>query len=222
MNNLLRSIEPVREALKQPLPGQIAQKMMAPQHPRLEKERWVIPDDCREAAVLILFYLRPNVQPTSSADSELYLALMRRPEYQGAHSGQISFPGGRREPGETLLETALRETQEEIGVGSNHLDVLGPLSPMFIPPSNFCIYPFVAYSRTLPVFQPDAIEVAEVIETPLSLLMDRSIRQVGLWDFPDDEKRHIPFFDVFGHHVWGATAMVLSELLHLLGYSVET
>ncbi len=192
------------------LPGVKAQKKMAPQPRPGQPNRWDLPpNDCRQAGVLLVLY-----QPTFT--EELHLVLIRRPEYPGVHSGQISFPGGRHEPGETLTETALRETEEEVGISPKTLQMIGRLSSLYIPPSNFCLYPYVAYSPVYPTFQPDNKEVAEVIETPLTLLLDPANRHVEMWDLGEHGKRRVPFFNVFGHHVWGATAMILSECLTLL------
>ncbi|MBN1994574.1 MAG: CoA pyrophosphatase [Anaerolineae bacterium] len=164
---------------------------------------------CREAGVLILLYPHPATHP------ELHLVLIRRPNYPGVHSGQISFPGGRREKEETYQATALRETMEEIGVLPETVEVIGPLSSLYTAPSNFCIYPFVAFSSTRPVFRPDPKEVAELIETPLGLLLNPATRQEEVWLLPGGQRR-VPFFNVFGHRVWGATAMILNEFLTLL------
>jgi 8-oxo-dGTP pyrophosphatase MutT (NUDIX family) len=144
------------------------------------------------------------------------VVLTRRPEYPGAHGGQISLPGGRREGDEPLQITALREAQEEVGLAPDAVEVMGRLSPLYTPPSNFYIYPFIAYSSARPAFQPDAKEVAELIEAPLSLLLNPAIRKEEIWHFPNYGERHVPFFDVFGHRVWGATAMILSEFITLL------
>lgn len=217
MLNQTPSIEDIQAALAGPLPGQAGQIKMAPQRPENQPNRWeVIPPDCREAGVLLLLYPRQaENKGQAPSGSELYLVLMRRNEYPGVHSGQISLPGGRRENGETLQTTALREANEELGVLPAALQIIGELSPLYTPPSNFCIYPFVAYSPVSPTFQPDPKEVAEVVEMPFRLLYDPAIRREELWQFPEMGQRRVPFFDVFGHQVWGATAMILSELLAL-------
>jgi 8-oxo-dGTP pyrophosphatase MutT (NUDIX family) len=212
------TIEDIQKLLAGPLPGQPGQIKMAPQRPENQPNRWdVTPPDCREAGVLLLFYPRQpeNSNQALSFDSELYLVLMRRNEYPGVHSGQISLPGGRRENSETLQTTALREAHEELGVFPKTLQIIGELSPLYTPPSNFCIYPFVAYSAVSPTFRPDPKEVAEVVELPLRLLCDPTIRCEEFWQFPEWGRRRVPFFDVFGHQVWGATAMILSEFLTL-------
>jgi len=209
----LPTIEDIRTELAGPLPGKAGQIKMAPEPPAgTIFDRWDETDDCREAAVLLLLY--PHLPQGDRP--ELHLALMRRPEYPGVHSGQISFPGGQREGREPLQATALRETREEIGVLPETLEMIGPLSSLYIPPSNFCLYPFVAYSSVRSTFRLDSQEVAELIETPLTLLLDPSVRREETWHFQKYGDRRVPFFDVYGHKVWGATAMILSEFLSLL------
>lgn len=215
--NQLRLISPVLEdiqrALAAPLPGIEGQSKMAPQPRAGQVNRWEVPDTYREASVLLLLY---PYHTTDRGESELHLVLTRRPEYPGAHSGQISLPGGRREGDESLQTTALREAYEEIGLTPATVEVIGQLSPLYTPPSNFYIYPFIGYSAVRPAFQPDAKEVAELIEVPLSILQNPTNHKEEIWHFPNYGERRVPFFDVFGHRVWGATAMILSEFLILL------
>ena len=205
------SIDDVRQALNQPLPGMTAQMKMAPEMVEGRLDRWEQVEHYREAGVLLLLY--PH---RIDSRSGLHIALIRRTEYPGVHSGQISFPGGRRENGETLQTTALRETQEEVGVLPETLQIIGQLSPLYTPPSNFRIHPFVAFSSTRPSFSLEPKEVAELIETPLSLLLNPAMCKQEIWNFPNYGERRVSFFDVFGHKVWGATAMMLSEFLVLL------
>lgn len=215
---ILPTIDEVRQALAGPLPGQPAQIEMAPQPPADSKvNRWDNPDDCRKAGVLLLLY--PHI--TLANSSELHLVLIRRAEYPGAHSGQISLPGGQHEAGETLQETALRETYEEVGVLPKTVEMMGQLTALYTPPSHFCIYPFVAYRSSRADFNIDPLEVAELIEAPLSLLLDPAIYKEEIWHFKKYGTRRVPFFDVFGHKVWGATAMILKEFLTLLSKTVN-
>jgi len=207
------TIDDIQQALTKPLPGITGQIRMAPTPVDGQVNRWKPPQNCREAGVLLLLY------PHTTAGNgilELHIALMRRPKYQGAHSGQISLPGGRRENGESLKETALREATEEVGVLPHNLQIIGQLSALYTPPSNFCIYPFVAFTATRPVFELDPREVAELIETPLCLLANPAIHKEEIWSFEKYGERRVPFFEVYGHKVWGATAMILSEFLTLL------
>jgi 8-oxo-dGTP pyrophosphatase MutT (NUDIX family) len=208
------TIKNIRQALIGPLPGVAGQIKMAPESPRGRPSWREKVDGYREAGVLLLLY--PHLTEVD-ARPELHLTLTRRTEYPGAHSGQISLPGGRREKAESLQTTALRETKEEIGVSPEGLEIIGQLSCLYTPPSNFCIYPFVAFSPTRPTFRLDPKEVAELIEAPLSLLLNPATRKSEVWQFQNFGERRVPFFDIFGHQVWGATAMILSEFLTLLG-----
>jgi 8-oxo-dGTP pyrophosphatase MutT (NUDIX family) len=179
---------------------------MAPAYRSAALQDRAVPATPREAGVLILFYLY---------DNELYFPLTRRTDTVENHKGQISLPGGAREGDETLQATALRETCEELNARPEDWQILGPLTPLYIPPSGFLISPFVAYTPTRPSFEPDPVEVAELIETPLNLLLDPTTVEWEEWTVRG-MRVQVPFFHVFGHKVWGATAMVLSELLTLL------
>ena len=172
-------------------------------------DRWeAIPDQHREAAVLLLLY--------PGSDAQTHLALIRRPDYSGPHSGQVALPGGRREGEETLLDTALRETQEEIGVEPTLLAVLGALSPLYVRASNHLVYPFVAAATRRPDFQPCAREVAEVIEVPTARLLDQRFRGLEVVRFEQFGRVRVPYFALPGARIWGATGMILGEFLTLL------
>lgn len=162
----------------------------------------------RVGAVLLLIY--PH-------DAELHLILTRRRDDLPAHAGQISFPGGRQEEAETLLEAALRETEEEIGVPTTAVTPLGQLTPIYIPPSGFLVHPFVGWYRPArrPTFHPAVEEVAELIEAPLRHLLDPTNATEALWDFHGHEVL-VPYFTLNGHKVWGATAIMLSEFIERL------
>ncbi len=205
------TISAARRALGQNLPGLPAQMRMAPAYDISALRDRTPPPAPREAGVLILFYPRHG---------QLYFPLTRRTDTLETHKGQISLPGGAREAGETLQTTALRETFEELQVCLGDWAILGPLTPLYIPPSGFLIHPFVAYTPTYPTFVPDPAEVAELIETPLSLLLDQDTVVQEEWDLRG-LRVQVPFFHVYGHKVWGATAMVLSELTTLLREAVS-
>ncbi len=160
----------------------------------------------RTGAVLLLLY------PKKQAD---HLLFIRRQENLTYHPGQISFPGGRHEPGETLLQTALRETVEETGLAPKDQSVLGGLESVYIPPSDFIVHPFVAWHNGTPTFRRDPSEVAEIIEAPLGMLRDPAIRKTEVRTRPGKNVT-VPYFDINGHKVWGATAMILSEFLERL------
>lgn len=156
----------------------------------------------RQASVLVLLY---------PASEGLTFALERRAANpQDVHSGQIGLPGGAREGDETPLATALREAREEMGVGAP-VEILGRLSALYIPPSDFDVHPFVGYVAPRPVWQPDASEVVEVIDCPLAWLLDDGRKVCGEWEV-GGAALYVPWYDVYGHKVWGATAIILSEL----------
>jgi 8-oxo-dGTP pyrophosphatase MutT (NUDIX family) len=178
---------------------------MAPD-PRPESERILDPDlDCRHAAVLTLLYPGPE---------GLSLVLTRRTEAVENHRGQISFPGGSLDPGETVEAAALREAQEELGIEPGEPEILGRLSPLYIPHSGFCVFPVVAYLARRPHFSANPHEVAEVIEIPLAHLLTPATCCEETWELRGVQA-HVPFYAVGSNKVWGATAMMLSELLAL-------
>ncbi|MBL8163647.1 MAG: CoA pyrophosphatase [Anaerolineae bacterium] len=157
----------------------------------------------RQAGVLVLIY--------AEADG-LHVILTRRTEHLGKHSGQISFPGGRRDPHDaSLTATALRETCEELGICDEPVQVIGALTPLYIPPSNYEVFPTVATLPARPLMTPNPEEVAEVFSLPLDHLLDARIKMQEDWDF-HGVRVPIPFYAVQGHKVWGATAVMLSEL----------
>ncbi len=199
-------INRLRDALARPLPGLSAQMGMSPQ-PRPGTERILDPFlDCRRAAVLVLFY---------PCGDDVCLVLTRRTERVESHRGQISFPGGSMDPGEDVVTAAKREAMEELAVAPESVQILGHLSPLYIPPSGFCIYPVVAWTPTTPDFTPSEVEVAEVLEVRVRHLLLPATRCEETWDLRGARVR-VPFYAIGEHKVWGATAMVLCELLALL------
>jgi 8-oxo-dGTP pyrophosphatase MutT (NUDIX family) len=198
------TIADVRAAMRRPLPGPSAQITMAPQPRPLRAPPGAEP---RQAGVLLVLY------PVQDA---LHLVLtVRNPELY-YHSGQISLPGGGWEEGDgSLRATAVREAEEETGVAADELEILGPLTPLYITPSNNVIHPFVGYARRRPTFDPDPAEVAELLEVPLALLLDPATRREEDWIWRGAEL-HVPFYAVGEHKVWGATAIVLAEFLALV------
>lgn len=193
---------------KSQLPGLEAQMIMAP-----ETRREILPriiekhaKTAREAAVLCLLYPKNNL---------LYFVLIKRVSYPGVHSNQIGFPGGKLEEGENALQAALRETEEEIGVKVSENSIVGTLTELYIPPSNFMVYPFVAYLKKQPLFILDEKEVAYHLEVPLDDLLNgenikSKIMKASYGTFNNQ------YFSFQNEIVWGATAMILSELRIIL------
>lgn len=200
MNTPVISLDTLVYATKLPAFDAVAAHLiMAPSGRRLEPPTGVTP---REAGVLALVY---------PENGELQLVLTRRTDALRGHSGQISFPGGRHDPTDaSFTDTALRETCEELGV-CDGIQVVGALSPFYIPPSNFTVHPTVGYLSEPPVFQPNAAEVAEVFMLPLSVLLDPQTKASEEREI-QGRKMMIPYYLVNGHKVWGATAAMLSEL----------
>lgn len=195
----------LQELLNGKLPGYSAQAKMEPEH----RIRTSAGNDCREAAVLLLLYTDQDT---------LRVVFMKRNEYDGPHSGQISFPGGMKEESDADLKiTALRETEEETGVPMCDIEILGALSSILIPVSNFCVFPFVGWVDKRPEFNPDKSEVQYLICPSLEDILDTANRKYG-----NIERRgnqiSTPYFEFDGEIIWGATAMVLMEFIALLGY----
>ena len=205
------TIDDVRRALQRPLPGLAAQAHMAPPYRSDMIRQMLNPPACRQAGVLVLLYPR---------DGRLHFPLTRRPDSVEFHKGQISLPGGAQESGESFSQTALREAQEEIGADAGVIEILGPLSMMYVPPSNFCIYPFVGHAPRRPDFRLAAGEVAELIEAPLDALLDPATARVEDWEIRG-QVWPIPFYQFGLHKVWGATAMILAELAVILDHGGE-
>ena len=201
-------ITKLKEKLAGPLPGLDSQLRMASMRRVIEQGRMKVPADVKKGGVLVLFY--PHQE-------QVYLVLMKRTEYPGVHSGQISFPGGGWEPeDQNMTETALRETEEEIGVKRQLVRPVGFLSELFIPPSNFLVTPVVGYIEARPEFRPDPSEVAQIVEIPLNeFLREENRLEKNITVYPDIRMR-VPCFYINGNVIWGATAMMINELIDLL------
>ncbi|PEN14575.1 coenzyme A pyrophosphatase [Longibacter salinarum] len=192
----------LRDRLGHALPGTEAQVQMAPRYSARENALSVEGRNCREAGVLALLY----------PDDDPYLVLTVRRDDLPDHPGQVSFPGGQREAGETLPETALREAKEEVNLTTDPVEVLGALTPLFVPPSNFCVHPFVGVLDHRPSLSATDREVGAILRVPISHLLDPETRVVETWTL-HGQQIDVPYYRVEGHTVWGATAMMLSELL---------
>jgi 8-oxo-dGTP pyrophosphatase MutT (NUDIX family) len=197
----------LEDRLKKPLPGRSAQLKMSSLRRIQDLLKLSPSQDVTQSSVLILFY------PT---EGEIGLVLMLRPEYKGVHSGQISLPGGKFEDDdESLIYTALREAKEEIGIDPSHVQVIGQLTEMYIPPSRFMVTPIVGYQAFKPKFTADPKEVAQIIEIRLSDLLDDRKVQIKKIKLSMGLSLKVPSFFIDGHVIWGATAMILSELKEL-------
>lgn len=188
----------------QPLPGREAQERMTGRVRPMPDE---IPDTARNSAVLQLIY---------PVEDDIRILFIRRTEDGRAHSGQISFPGGRYEPEDaSFMITALREAEEEVGIIASEIDVIGALTPMYIPVSLFIVHPFLGWCPKRPELLPSKDEVSELIEISVATLFNpsnKAIREVWPASLPG-VKLSVPVYMLPGDsYIWGATAMMLSEL----------
>jgi 8-oxo-dGTP pyrophosphatase MutT (NUDIX family) len=196
-------IQHLERKLGQPLPGREAQLKMAHVTRRLYVEA---PSDARQAAVMAALFIKQG---------EWHVVMIERnPNDKDTHGGQISFPGGKYEAGDaSMLDTALREAEEEVGIPRQAIQVLGALSELYIPVSNFQVHPFVGYLDVPPAYVLQASEVQSVLEVPLAIFHDEMLRKVAdIRVSPSLTLKNVPFYDVGGKILWGATAMIMSEL----------
>ncbi len=202
-------IDALTLSLNEPLPGELAQNKMAPPIRLLQKKSQAVDTNPKLSAVLVLLY---------PVDDKVHTVLMLRNAYDGVHSGQISFPGGKSSDNDNSLETtALREAEEEIGIDRSEVSIIGKLTQLYIEPSRFLVYPFVGYLPSKPHFIPDKREVVDLIEMPLSFLVDENkVREKDIVLNNNRGTIFAPYFDVYDHVVWGATAMMLSELRDII------
>ncbi|MBL4704117.1 MAG: CoA pyrophosphatase [Flavobacteriales bacterium] len=163
----------------------------------------------KQSAVMVLFYPFQN-RP--------HFCLTQRPEYNGTHSGQVSFPGGKMEEVDINLKaTALRETFEEVGATVEHIQVLSELTQVYIPPSNFLVTPFIGFCDERPNFVADPIEVVEIMDVSVATLMDESIvKRKSMKMGTSGIRFKVPYYDIQDKVVWGATAVILSEVKKIL------
>lgn len=202
------TIDQIRQALHLPdFDGEAAQKKMMPAFRANVRP----PDregEARLGGVLLLLYCE---------GAQWRLLLTRRRDDLSTHAGQISLPGGGQEGNESLLETALRETHEEVGAPPQRLTVLGRLTTLYISPSDYEVHPFVAWADggKRPSFRANPAEVADLLEADLASLLDPDAPRWETWTIRGFQM-DVPFYNVDGYKVWGATAMILSEFLERL------
>ena len=200
----LEQIDWLKNRLGQPLPGRDGQERMAA---RVRPMPEVIPSDARPSAVLSLLF---------PVDDELHLLFIKRTEDGRAHSGQVSFPGGKQDPTDAGLKaTALREAQEEVGLMPAEVEILGELTPLYIPVSNFQVHPYVAFAKGKPTYNINHAEVRHVLEVPVAELFHaerKAITDVTSPAMPGVIRNVKAYKLTDGTIIWGATAMILSEL----------
>jgi 8-oxo-dGTP pyrophosphatase MutT (NUDIX family) len=196
------------QQLQLPLPGIGAQGLMAPKPIDSRRFQESLARPAKLSAVLVLLYPFEN---------EIHMALTKRPIYPGVHSGQISFPGGKKEPHDKdLIDTALREAEEEVGVDREDIEVIGALTDLFIIVSNFKVKPIIGLIDHKPKFILDPREVEGLLNVKLKKLNSPKNQGLKKMTFKNEITIDSPYYNVYGNVVWGATAMIISELLAVL------
>ncbi|MGB8703486.1 MAG: CoA pyrophosphatase [Gillisia sp.] len=192
------------------LPGEKAQFKLAPQMRRTELERIDIASKKpNKAGVLAVFY------PNGKGDT--YLVLILRKTYKGVHSNQVGFPGGRVEVyDKNLKHTALRETEEEVGIPKKEVEIIKKLTKLYIPPSNFWVHPYVGILSKTPKLVAQETEVEKILEIDVEHFLDEKNLIMKNLSTSYAQNIDVPAFQLGGYTVWGATAMMLSELKEML------
>ncbi|MCC6462669.1 MAG: CoA pyrophosphatase [Saprospiraceae bacterium] len=205
-------VDHLRRRLSEPLPGRAAQYKMASMR-RLEElgALAVVPPDAKVACVLNLLHWHQDAWRT--------VLIQRTQNPRDRHGGQVSFPGGRWEDADGVLaNVALREAEEEIGVPASQIEILGSLTDLYIPVSNFLVHPFVGILQAPPLFTPQPGEVESILTPPVQYFLAPENRKITDLTLAQGLTiKEVPYFEVEGRMVWGATAMILSEFLELLG-----
>lgn len=204
-----RFINRLQSALDKELPGEKAHADLMPVNRPFSQEALKLASDYRKSAVGLVLYEEGN---------SFRCVLIQRPQYEGTHGGQVSFPGGKMDATDVDLEfTAKRECMEEIALEPLLMKMIGSLSEVYIPVSKFLIQPYVFYVESLPELKPDEREVDEIFSFEIETLLDESrLKRIDLKLRNGFNQKNIPYFDIEDKIVWGATAMILSEFKAVL------
>ena len=204
LNNINEIAEALQKLLAGQKPGQSAHEKMIP------KGRLLVPNSpipARQSAVMLLLYPK---------NGQVYFPLIRRPVYDGMHSGQMAFPGGKHESGDAnLIQTAIRECCEEVGVCLNKLEILGTLTEIYIQVTHYQVLPVVGILQEAPTFKLDTNEVDAVFEIPLIEILNPQLKKTENWNLRGTQV-DVPFYLLGNQKVWGATAMILGEFEEVL------
>jgi 8-oxo-dGTP pyrophosphatase MutT (NUDIX family) len=193
----------IKDILQQPLPGEISHIKMLPASRKLKAEIQELENAKHSGVMLLLF----------TSENELHALLIKRTEHMKHHAGQVAMPGGRVEPGETALESALRETWEEIGIDSTSIKILGVLSDLYVQVSRFLIHPFVGWIEDINALKINKNEVEKIIAFPLKTMF-QEIDETNIETVTGTIK--VPCFKFENEIIWGATSMILMEFCDLI------
>lgn len=209
MMSIPEFIKQFESEIRNNLPGELAHYSMLPAHRKLSSKALEEATNIRESAVALVLY--PH-------EETIHCLLTQRPEYEGNHSGQVSFPGGKKDSSDVSLEeTARRECYEEIGIPVTEGIMLGQLTEVYIPVSNFLVKPFVFFHYDLPDLSPDKREVVEILSFSIfDLKKEEIISEMDILLPNSNTFKKVPYFNLADKKVWGATALVLSELKEVL------
>jgi len=205
MMDFQRFITQLEITITNDLPGEESQQKMRVNYDQSIELPFSI-NNSTPAAVLILLYLE---------DNEIYFFLTKRTDELENHKGQISLPGGTQEGNEKLIDTALRETQEEIGINKTSISIIGKITPLFVPVTGFMIYPFIGYSLNKLDPKMDPVEVAAIFSVNISDLLNKENRTIEQRNIRGYDVQ-VPYFKLNDYKVWGATSMILSEFRDLI------
>ncbi len=201
-------ISKLKYEIKMPLPGLEAQLKMAPKIRAIDFKNGFDSSNATKSSVLILLY--PD-------NSYIKTVFIQRSEYGGIHSGQVSYPGGRFEKSDKdLIETAFRESKEEIGVDPKKIHLIGTLSELYIPPSNYIVLPVIGFMNERANFIPDPKEVRDIVEVKITDLLDKGSVKEKAIPVLSQSSINAPFYNVSGLIIWGATAMITSEFVEIV------
>jgi 8-oxo-dGTP pyrophosphatase MutT (NUDIX family) len=204
MNDLMLLAEAIKAQVENSLPGIEAHKTMLPKGRLMPNDYLNNIVNYKQSAVFALLFKEEN---------KINILLTQRHHYEGKHSGQISFPGGKKEEQDAhLLATAFRETYEEIGVQQKSIELIAPLSPLYIPVSNFFVQPYLGYMSSLPNFILNEREVKSIVKFPLQSLNNPSLIKTKKIEASSGLFLTVPAYQLDEHIIWGATAMMLKEI----------
>lgn len=208
MSVLKPLIEKINKEINQGLPGIKAHRLMLPEGRSMPDDYWKLLKDYKQSAVMLLLYEEQN---------HINILLTERHQYAGNHSGQISLPGGKRDAQDlSLLDTAYRETYEEIGILSSEINLITAMTPLYIPVSNFSVQPFLGYLEKIPQLNINQHEVKEILSVPIDHLSKPSTKKICTVHPYSGSPLKVPSYNFQNKIIWGATAMVISEFENLI------